>query len=350
MVITDQQSSPELDNGRKIISFRTKENRLVADNCLNYNFHRLFLSKILRMRIIFYAICLCIVVSACKQESGTSTEIMQLEKVVDSEATPENVGRLLTLYSQQIKSDPDNTKANKPILLKAQSLAKQHKRISQALSYTHSLVLDYYNDDETPDRVLEIGGMFKSLNKQFAQDAINLAFIETWPDHPEVEAAKGQISSKVESLDTLIASLGQKMFNDSLFRLEQNVARQYVDACEAFALVKQNDPNAAEYLHKAAETARTLRTVQKSLSIYDWILRKYPDHPRAAQALFLKAFTLDNDLKDFENARKFYLEYIDKYPDNDFTSSAQFLLENLGKSDEELLEVLQNKAKESNQE
>jgi TolA-binding protein len=54
----------------------------------------------------------------------------------------------------------------------------------------------------------------------------------------------------------------------------------------------------------------------------------------------------DNDLKDFAKAGKYYNEFLTKYPNNDFTESAKFLLENLGKSEEELKKILDEKSKQ----
>ena len=65
--------------------------------------------------------------------------------------------------------------------------------------------------------------------------------------------------------------------------------------------------------------------------------------------MFLKAFTFDNDLKDYENARKYYEEFLAKYPNNEFAESAKFLLDNLGKSDEELRQIIEQKQKENAQ-
>ena len=63
-------------------------------------------------------------------------------------------------------------------------------------------------------------------------------------------------------------------------------------------------------------------------------------------ALFMKAFLFDESLKDVENARKYYQEFIDKYPNHEFAKQAKLLMENLGKSQEEVLKSLQGKNKD----
>ena len=53
-----------------------------------------------------------------------------------------------------------------------------------------------------------------------------------------------------------------------------------------------------------------------------------------------------NDLKNFEEAGKFYKKFIDKYPDHDLADDAQYELNNLGKDINEL-PMFQNIAQDS---
>ncbi|MEN0006956.1 MAG: tetratricopeptide repeat protein, partial [Bacteroidota bacterium] len=78
-------------------------------------------------------------------------------------------------------------------------------------------------------------------------------------------------------------------------------------------------------------------------AIYDQIYENYPDYEKAPQSLFLKAFTQDNDLKRPDEARKLYEEFLERYPEDDFADDTQFLLENLGKDDEEIIKSFQEK-------
>ena len=50
------------------------------------------------------------------------------------------------------------------------------------------------------------------------------------------------------------------------------------------------------------------------------------------------AFTLDNDLQRHEEAKELYESFLEKYPDDDFADDTQFLLQNLGKTDEEIIQ------------
>ncbi len=293
------------------------------------------------MKIQFFTLIILFALTACKSDQvGGDSNFQSLEKAAAGEASTENVNALIRGYVDAVKADPTPSKKNEEILDKAYKAAMQYNRNSDALGILQTLALDYYESAQTAERFLAMNSIFEKLGQGRTNDVFRKALKETYPNNQEIQRLKLD-NSKI-NLDTMIASMALQMFNDSLATLNEPVARNYVNACEAFALVKQNDPSSPDYLHKAAETARTLRTIPKALSLYDWIIKKYPEHPRASQSLFLKAFTFDNNLKDYDNARKYYEEFLQQYPDNEFAESATFLLTNLGKSDEELLKALQS--------
>ncbi|MBL0005921.1 MAG: hypothetical protein IPP25_01720 [Saprospiraceae bacterium] len=145
----------------------------------------------------------------------------------------------------------------------------------------------------------------------------------------------------------MLKYIAKNMFNDSTFRLNEPRANLYIDAVEAPFKAEPALTKAPEYIHHSSVTARTLLDIPKAIELYDWIIATYPAHPRAATSLFLKAFTYDNDLKDFDKAGVYYKDYLAKYPNDEFSESAKFLLDNLGKSEEELKKMLEEKAKEN---
>ncbi|HLF64221.1 MAG TPA: tetratricopeptide repeat protein [Saprospiraceae bacterium] len=269
--------------------------------------------------------------------------MIALEKEVAKSPTNANITQLIDLYAAWLQEHLESSKLQKAVLEKQVTVGTEHLRYAQALSALQTLLIDYPEDAETPDRLLKVGDILTKINKGVAAQVLYQSFAEKYPNHPQT-AELTQKYPATMPVDTFILSIGKQIFGDTTNTLNENAARQYVDVCEAYALVYHGTDQAVEYLHKASETARTLRSTAKALAIYEWILRGYPDHKRSAQALFLKGFTYDNDLKDFETAKTVYTEFLRKYPNDEFASSAQFLLENLGKSDDELLKALQEKA------
>lgn len=145
------------------------------------------------------------------------------------------------------------------------------------------------------------------------------------------------------NLEAKIVELGQKMYNQSTNRLDNNVANEFIQTCEAFVQANPKNEKSAEYLLKSGETARTMKNYTKGIALYDRILKEYPSHAKAPQALFLKGFTLDNDMNQQDQAKAIYEAFLSKYPDDEFADDTKFLLENLGKTDDEIIKSFEKK-------
>lgn len=101
-----------------------------------------------------------------------------------------------------------------------------------------------------------------------------------------------------------------------------------------------------QYLWKTGETARAVKSYPLAEKTFEEIYKKFPEHDLASKAMFLHAFMCDEDLQQFDKAKALYASFLEKYPDSDFNDDAQFLLANIGKSDEEMLEMLSKQAQE----
>ncbi len=149
------------------------------------------------------------------------------------------------------------------------------------------------------------------------------------------------------AIQSKMKDLRLKMYNDSTGRIDFAKANQFINIAETFAAAQKESEMAPMMLHQAGETARSIRDYRKAIEIYDMIYEQFPDFEKAPQALFLKAFTLDNDMQQKDQARELYELFLEKYPDNEFADDTQFLLENLGKDDEEIIQSFQEKQQES---
>jgi outer membrane protein assembly factor BamD (BamD/ComL family) len=66
------------------------------------------------------------------------------------------------------------------------------------------------------------------------------------------------------------------------------------------------------------------------------ILNEYPNGDYSSKALFMVGFVNANYLKNFDKARKYYTEFLEKYPEHELADDAKYELENLGKDVNEL--------------
>ena len=137
-----------------------------------------------------------------------------------------------------------------------------------------------------------------------------------------------------------LQALGQSVYDTLTGRINNAKATQFISQTEVFVNKNKDIVDAPVLLHRAAETARSIRQIPVALGLYERIINEYPNHEKAAQALFLKAFTYDDDLNEYEKAKGMYHDFLEKYPTHDFADDTEFLLKNLGKTDEEILQSL----------
>ena len=304
----------------------------------------LFLPKFDSMKYLWLGLMLFVM--SCSSDTNSESDALSvLESAVAETPTNANVDELVGIYEEWLNENQANTPERKEVLLKLYAVSTQHLRHTSKLNTLRELILQYPDDSETLDRKRDLGDTYDRIRREAAAQVVYVNLIAQNPDNNAmITELKGKLPDPTPNQDIVISQLGSQMFGDGSMRINTAVARAYIDACQAYAIVNDGDSTSAENLHKAAETARSLGQMDQALMFYDWIMERYQDHPRTPQALFLKAFTYDSDLKEFDQAKVYYTEFIKKYPDNDFAQSAEFLLENLGKDDEELLEILQKKA------
>ncbi len=126
--------------------------------------------------------------------------------------------------------------------------------------------------------------------------------------------------------------------NDSAFtnELMTELKTAYVDFAKAYP----DDELAPEYLFKAAQRSIALELPNEALEHLNMLAEKYPKSPFVEDAMFLAAYTCENNLNDLPKAKALYDAFIKKYPKSELAKDAQFALENLGKSPEEVLQNL----------
>ncbi|MBK8955698.1 MAG: hypothetical protein IPM34_09085 [Saprospiraceae bacterium] len=291
----------------------------------------------------FIFICLsAVLLTGCKQNKDYDRKALaELEKNFESNPVDSTYDKLLTSYLEIMQEHKDNKAIVEEILYKASQASKKMDNCRQMVIFLNNLIKNHYERQDTPDNLAEMIRCLRKIDKAYAADILAICFGEAYPNHPsKVELMAGL--QRQQSATEFLAELAKSMFPDT-GSYNKDVAFNYVDACEAYALVLPHSEKSPEFLFSAAQTAKLLQTYDKCISIFDWIIEKYPTHPKAENASFMKAFLFDNDLKDTAVARKFYVEFISKYPKSEFVDDAQILIQNLGKSEEEILEEIQRK-------
>lgn len=144
-------------------------------------------------------------------------------------------------------------------------------------------------------------------------------------------AEKKKLKAEVDDLEAVL-------FGDTSAMPDRSLAMQTIQAYENYANAVPDDTLSPEYLYKGAELAMNMQMAGKAIEYYDRILNNYPDYNKISYCLFLQAFIYENQLQQFEAAKKIYQKFIDKYPEHPLADDAAVSLQNMGKSIEELIE------------
>jgi outer membrane protein assembly factor BamD (BamD/ComL family) len=85
-----------------------------------------------------------------------------------------------------------------------------------------------------------------------------------------------------------------------------------------------------EYL-TAAYDQYNKGSYEEAIKNFKKIIEFYDNGQHAAKAMFMVGFINANHIKNYEEAKKYYNMFIEKYPQNELKNDAEFELQNLGK-------------------
>lgn len=118
-----------------------------------------------------------------------------------------------------------------------------------------------------------------------------------------------------------------------------------ITAYSKFAGHYPNDTLSPVFLFKAGNMAMSSEQYQRAISIYDNILAKYPSFRQIPDCIFVEGFIYDDYLKDTAKAHVKYSEVVSKYPNTILAQNASAAINDLGKSNEEIMKEFDEKNK-----
>jgi len=161
------------------------------------------------------------------------------------------------------------------------------------------------------------------------------------------DAGSNSEKTKAEVVEEI--SLAEKnLYGDkSNLEFDKVKAQDLVETYNSFTGKFSDDPLSAGYLFKTAEVLRSLKKFNEAVSVYSKIVKDYPNFDKVPHSLFLKGFSHENDLKNLDQARVAYQDFLKLFPDHELADDVQFSLDNLGKSPEEIIQEFEKKRKEN---
>lgn len=279
----------------------------------------------------------------CASEQKTEqAAIAALEKQLEASADPQQAESLLGLYRDYIAQYPDDAVQNATYLYRTASVLYRLNRFSEALKPLEEVLRSHHASSQAAEAAMFMGHIHedKLRNTQTALTIWQL-MATAFPNYEK----KGEVAAKttalgLPSLEERMEQMAAKSVTED-GRLNFEAANTYIQSCEAHALLLPADTGSPELLYKASEMARATRNFPKAMATYDWITAQYPDYEKRSQILFIQAFTLDNDLKEYDKAKVLYEQFLALYPNDGFADDVTFLLKNLGKTDEEILSTFE---------
>jgi len=146
----------------------------------------------------------------------------------------------------------------------------------------------------------------------------------------------------IENLEKEI-SKREKAVNEDSTGVDGQNAAELMEAYGVFAERFPNRANSADRLFMAGELAMSLNHTTESIKYFEKVYNNYQDYEKRPYALFLKAFVLENQAKQYDLAKEIYQEFIELYPNHPMADDAQYSVLNMGKSPEELIREFERK-------
>lgn len=273
----------------------------------------------------------------CKTDSESSST-----NEVNTAAKSEENKSALDIIRQELRSTSDQDKVN-DLLKQGYEIAKKSSNHQQSISFLMPILRRISDKESRKDYLRDLVDLIEKTGRKIPTQVLARGYTETYPDDTETNTRiKKLISEPSKSTEDLLTEVAKSSMADISKGLVKKDAQAYVDGCEAYALVYPDAEETPDYLLKGGEMSGALKTYGKTLELYDWIINDYPESDKVPTVLFMKAFLLDNELRDYDNAKKAYADFLQKYPDHHFVGDVRFLMENMGKSDEELRALLEN--------
>lgn len=297
------------------------------------------------MRSTLLATLLLLSLWACTPDTDPELKaIADLEEKVERGASNDKIEELMGLYEKYIAGHPEEVENNAQFLHKAAFIQYSGHRYASAVKYLKDALRKFYESDKTPENALFLASIYKNqMNNPSVGDIGYYAFLEAFPNHEKAGFVRDSVLTHTIDLAASIDSLRSRIYDESANRYNAEVSNEFIGTCEMYGLLLPNDEKTADLLYEAARTAGYIRSFPKAVELYEWVYSAYPDYDKASQALFMMAFTYDNEMRNVDRAKVLYEEFLQKYPTDDFADDALVLLQNLGKSEEEILKNLQKK-------
>lgn len=154
------------------------------------------------------------------------------------------------------------------------------------------------------------------------------------------EESKGTSDDRAILLDRI------KTFEKELYvaeKLDPIKADMAITSYSEFIEKFPDDSLTPDFLFKAGEVATANLQYKQAVGYYKGLATRFPDYKYKEEAWYLQAHIWDNFLNNDDSARVIYEAVIQKFPSSHYAQDAKAAIQNLGKTDEQLIEEFKKK-------
>jgi tetratricopeptide (TPR) repeat protein len=296
----------------------------------------------MNVNILSFCLLLLAIIS-CKNEKTTidKNDIAYLESAYLETKADTTFNQLVQAYGKAITKSTDNT-LKQSLLVKAIDLCNVPEKSTLKEVFSLELLKTNPNHERAADMLFELAENMEFRNKMDAAAMLYSGFSKRFPNDSRTKAAQEKIKTDQENHETYFKKLAKDILNNPGQKgINAASTELFIDMSESFAISFPNEKMAPAYLFNAAGMARTLGSLPKTIGLYDWITQYYPNFEKAPLALFLKGFALDSEIGNFDAAKEVYEHFLAKHPQDSLVKDVKFLLENLGKSPDQMFKEME---------
>lgn len=144
-------------------------------------------------------------------------------------------------------------------------------------------------------------------------------------------------TSEQQKLEKAIAAKEKELYGDSTMTVDFSKAKDMIALYADFVKKYPDDAKAEDYLFKAGEVSMGVMQANVAIKYFEQYCEKYPQSEKAPYSLFMQGFIYETQVRNEEKAKMCYERFITKYPTHKLAEDAKYSIENLGKSEEELI-------------
>lgn len=104
-----------------------------------------------------------------------------------------------------------------------------------------------------------------------------------------------------------------------------------------------NDSLTPDFLFKAGEVATANMQYKQAIGYYKGVTTKFSKYKYIEECWYLQGYIWDNFLNKDDSAKVVYEQVIQKFPSSHYAQDAKAAIQNLGKTDEQLIEEFKKK-------